>query len=255
MSKGPSPFGVRLRSYRRRAGLSQLELAQRARTTARHLSFVETGRSRPGEELVLRLGRALDLSLRERNALSVAAGLAPHFAEAPLDGPALASVRAVVERVLAGHEPFPAWAFRRGMEPVLANAAAERLFPGLTAMRPEAIVDAWFGPGPFRAMVENWADVVATGIDALRRDAAEEPDGRLDALLARAIARAGGEADLAAPSSYPVVCPRFVLGGRAVRTLSAVMRFDTATDLTVADLRIELMFPADEASAAFFRGA
>ncbi len=252
-TRGPSPFGERLRGWRRRAGWSQLALATRAGTTARHLSFLETGRSRPGEELVLRLGRALDLPLRERNALLVAAGLPPRYREAKLDEPSLAPISQVIDRVLAQHEPFPAWAFARGLRPIVANTAAELLFPGLTAMTPESIVDMWFGPGPFREMVENWRAVSAAGLDSLRRDAAAASDPSVDALVRRAEAHLGEVDDVPIDSSFPVVCPRFRVGDRVVRTVSAVLRFDTAADVTASELRVELMFPADEPSAAFFR--
>lgn len=253
-SRSASPFGVRLRGCRRRAGLSQLALATRAGTTGRHLSFLETGRSRPGEELVLRLGRALDLPLRERNALLVAAGFSARYREARLDDPSLAPISNVVDRVLAQHEPFPAWAFARGLRPMVANAAGERLFPGLTAMSPTAIVDTWFGPGPFREMVENWREVSAAGLDSLRRDAAAAADPDIDRLVQRAESLLAGIGDPPIDSSFPVVCPRFRVGGQLVRTVSAVLRFDTAVDVTTSELRVELMFPADEPSAAFFRG-
>ena len=206
-----------------------------------------------GAELVLRLARALQVPLRERNALLVAAGLAPAFTTHELQGAALRPISLVIERVLRGHDPYPAWVFARGLRPVAANVAGERLFPGLTAMSAEAIVDLWFGAGPFREMVENWAEVVTAGVDALRRESAQALDPAISALLARAERHLAGHDVIAPSSTFPVVCPRFRIGDRTVRTVSAVMRFDTAVDVTASELRIELMFPADEESEGFFR--
>jgi transcriptional regulator with XRE-family HTH domain len=251
-----SPFGERLRHWRRRAALSQLELAVRAGTTSRHVSFVETGRSRPGAELVLRLAHALDVPLRERNALLVAAGLAPRYPSPALTDEPMRPIALVLDRVLAQHEPYPAWVFARGLRALSGNAAAERLFPGLCAMAPEAVVDLWFGPGPFRKMVENWREVASAGVDGLRRDASRALDPEISELLRRAERHlAGLDEPPPTESSFPVVCPRFRIGDRTVRTISAVLRFDTAADVTTSELRVELMFPADEASDAFFRAS
>lgn len=250
-----SPFGQQLRHWRSRAGLSQLELAAEAGTTPRHLSFVETGRSRPGAELVSRLAAALDVPIRERNALLVSAGLPPAYADVSLEDDALRPIRQVLERVLASHEPYPAWVAARGFRFIASNRAAERLFPGMAAMSPEAIVELWFGPGPFRELVENWQDVVWAGVAALRREAARASDPVLTALWRRAEAHAKSipPAEQGARPDLPVVCPRLNIGGRRVRTISTVMRFDTAIEVTVSELRVELMFPADDESERFFR--
>lgn len=234
--------------------MSQLAVASLSGTTPRHLSFVETGRSRPGRELVLRLAEALDVPLGDRNALFVAAGLPPEYASARLDDASMRPLRDVVARVLLGHEPYPAWVFGRGLTVIDSNRGADRLFPGLRGMAPEAIVDLWFGPGPFREAVENWHDVVAAGVTALRREAVRTGDPAVVDLAKRAeahLARVGGVP--ASRAELPVVCARFRFGDRTVRTISSVMRFDAAIDATAAELRVELMFPADAESEAFFR--
>lgn len=250
-----APFGQLLAYWRVLAGMSQLELATRTETTPRHVSFLETGRSRPGRELVLRLAQALAVPVAERNPLLLAAGLPAQFAALPLDAAALAPVRAVLDRMLAAHEPFPAWVGSRGFRFHRANRGAEALFPGLTQKTPEEIVDLWFGPGPFRDAVENWQDVVWAGHAALRRDVGRAPEPSLLALLRRVEAhlRHVPPPDPLARPELPVICPRLRLGGQRVRTISTVLRFDTAVDLTASELRVELMFPADEASEAFFR--
>jgi transcriptional regulator with XRE-family HTH domain len=171
-----SPFGQRVRYWRRRSGMSQLNLAAQAGTSPRHLSFVETGRSRPGRELVLRLAAALDVPIRERNALLASAGLTPAFAERDLVHESMRPVQTVLEKVLTAHEPYPAWVVARGMRMIASNRAAEALFPGMCTMQPEAIVDMWYGPSPFRDMVENWPDVVWAGVATLRREARRTAD-------------------------------------------------------------------------------
>jgi transcriptional regulator with XRE-family HTH domain len=252
---GTSPFGERLRYWRRRSGLSQLELAVHAATTPRHLSFVESGRSRPGRDLVLRLAAALDMPIRERNGLLTSAGLAPEFPTLALDDPAMRPVQIVIEKVLAAHEPYPAWVIGRGLHFIAANRAAEKLFPGLCSLQPEAIVDLWYGDGPYRQLVENWPDVVWAGVATLRREAARSADPQLFELVRRAEAHLR---DVPKPSAdsepeLPFVCARLRLGDRVVRTVSTVMRFDATVEVTASDLRIELLFPADDESDAYFQ--
>lgn len=250
-----SPFGQQLRHWRTRAGKSQLELASEAGTTPRHLSFVETGRSRPGADLVLRLATALDIPIRERNALLIAAGLPPSFPAFALEDDAMKPIQRVLDRILASHEPYPAWVGSRGFRFISSNRAAEALFPGMCSMSPEAIVELWFGPGPFRDLVENWQDVVWAGVVALRREAIRASDPKLTELLRRAEthARSIPAPERDARPELPVICPRLNIGGRRVRTISTVMRFDTAIEVTVSELRVELMFPADDDSERFFR--
>lgn len=234
--------------------MSQLELAAHAGTTPRHLSFIETGRSRPGADLVLRLAAALDIPIRERNALLVAAGLPPVYPAFALEDAAMKPVRKVLDRILVSHEPYPAWAVARGFRFVASNRAAESLFPGMCALSPEAIVDLWFGAGPFRDLVENWQDVIWAGVAALRREAARSSDPALTELLRRAEhhTRVIPLPEPDAHPDVPVICPRLNIGGRRVRTISTVMRFDTAIEVTASELRVELMFPADDDSERYF---
>jgi len=250
-----SPFGQHLRRLRARSGMSQLDLAIAAGTTARHVSFLETGRSRPGQELVLRLAAALDVPIRERNVLLGAAGLPPAYPDHPLSDQAMRSIQSVLDRALQVHEPYPAWVVGRGLQFVRANRAAEALFPGLCVMQPEAIVDLWYGPGPFRDLVENWQDVVHVGVAQLQREATRTADAKLHDLARRAAAhlRDVPRGDASIVPDLPVVCPRLKIGDRLVRTISAILRFETAVEVTASELRVELMFPADEESAAFFR--
>ncbi len=250
-----STFGQQLRLRRHRAGVSQIDLAADAGTTPRHVSFIETGRSRPGRDLVLRLAEALNMPLRERNSLLVAAGLTPSYPAFDLGDEAMGPIRLVLERALECHEPYPAWVAGPGLTFLAANRAADRLFPGLTHMPAAAIVDFWFGPGPFRQIVENWQDVVWAGVVSLRREALRGSSPEQETLLKRAefLARDIPPPEPGALTDWLVVCPRLVIDGCVVRTISAVMRFDTAIEVTTSELRVELMFPADPASDAFFK--
>jgi transcriptional regulator with XRE-family HTH domain len=250
-----SVFGQQLRHWRHRSGLSQLDLAVAAGTTPRHISFLETGRSRPGRDIILRFCGVLDLPVRERNALLISAGLPPAFHARDLADEAMRPVKFVLDQVLQRHEPYPASVVGRGMQFLASNRAAETLFPAMCSLEPEQIVDLWFGPGPFREIVENWVDVVWAGGAALRREASRFGDPRLEQLVRRAEAHARA---MPAPEpdvllDVPVICPRLRVDGRTVRTISTVMRFDTAVDVTASELRVELMFPADGDSDGFFK--
>jgi transcriptional regulator with XRE-family HTH domain len=250
-----SPFGRQVRRWRAIRRMSQLDLAVAAGTTSRHLSFVETGRSRPGRDLILRIADALTVPLAERNTLLAAAGLPPAFPVHQLGSHALEPVDRVLDKVLAGHEPYPAWVIRQPLTIVRANTGAEVLFPGLAQLTPDQLIDLWYGPGPFRDHVVNWPDVVEAGLAALRHTVADTGDPEVIRLLGRAEANLRDRpAGPGLPAgSWPVVCPVFDLGGQVVRTISTVMRFDTAIEITTSQLRIELMFPADAAAEASFR--
>ena len=155
-----------------------------------------------------------------------------------------------MRQVLDKHDPYPGWAMTSGFRVVAANRAGAALFPGLLEMPPERMIDLWFGAGPFREMIDNWQDVVWAGLASLRRDIARSADPALAALLRRAEKHAHG---LPAPepgalTDLPVICPRLKINGQIIRTITTVMRFDTAVEVNTSELRVELMFPADDAS-------
>ncbi len=232
-----------------------MDLAAHAGTTPRYLSFVETGRARPGRDIVLRLARALELPVREQNALLWAAGLPPAYPERALDEAAMLPVQRVLRQVLDKHDPYPGWVITTTMRVVAANRTAQALFPGLLTMPPEALVDMWFGTGPYRDSIDNWSDVVWAALHSLRRDCARNDDPTLVALLQRAERYVEG---LPPPKpeallDLPVICPRLRVNGQLIRTITTVMRFDTAVEVSTSELRVELMFPADEPSAEALR--
>lgn len=247
-------FGRHLKQWRRHRGLSQLELAVRTDMSQRHISFIETGRSRPGRDVIHRIAEALEIPLRERNALQAAAGLAPSYPEVPLTDGAAAPFRDAVRKMLEAHEPYPAYVVNRWWDVVGANPAGLRLFPP-AGDGPVNAVDAFLGPGPFRDMIENFSAVAWVFLRRLRRDVANAgPDERLQELLERAesymAAVPPGDDD---PGSELVVCPRLRVGDRLIRTVSMVARFGNAREVTLDELRVELIFPGDAEAEAFFR--
>lgn len=250
-----SPFGQQLRAWRRRRGLSQLELAARAETTPRHVSFIETGRSRPGRALVLRLAESMNLPVRDRNKLLTSAGLPPAFAERDLGEESMRPYREAVEAILRHHEPYPGCVADALGRILMSNKAFRALWPGGGDQTPEENVDAFFAPGGMNTVIENWAEVAWAYVDGQRREAARTGHPRLVALAERAARHLQGVPRPAVSGEgAPVVCPRFRFGDRVVRTFSTVMRFEHAAEVTISELRVELIFPADEEGDAFFRG-
>ena len=247
-------FGRQMRMWRRQRGLSQLELAVRADVSQRHVSFIETGRSRPRQHVVHRVAEALEVPLRDRNNLMEAAGLAPSYPEVPLTDGAAAPFRSAIRQMLESHEPYPAYVIDRWWDLIDANAAGRRLFPQ-TVEGPFNFVDGFLGPGPMREMIENFSAVGWIGLRRLRREVADSgPDERLRELLERAEAYMKDiPADTEHPGSELVVCPHFRIGDQVIKTVSMVARFGTAREVTLDELRVELVFPRDEEGEAFFR--
>ncbi|WP_187774140.1 helix-turn-helix domain-containing protein [Lolliginicoccus suaedae] len=249
---GPSEFGARIRQWRAHRGLSQLALAGRTATTSRHVSFLETGRSRPSQEMVLRIADALDVPLRERNALLRAAGLPPRYPEVALQGEDLAPFRAALDRLLAAHLPYPAMVLDAHWNVLLANEACARLY-GPDVLGSNVIRRYTGTPGAAEAIV-NWAEVAWAGVDRLRQQRDRMPfDAEIAALLGEAEAATRG---LPRPAGAPpglVACPWFRVGDRVVRTIGMVSRFEATAEVTLDELRIELTYPLDAEAEAFFR--
>jgi len=219
--------------------------------TPRYLSFVETGRSRPGRDVVERLAGALDVPLRDRNRLLVAAGIAAAYPEGSLDDEALRPFRVVIDSLLDKHEPYPAFAFDRAYRMLAANRAARRLLPGLAT---SDWLDATFAPGSaLRAATENFAEIAWATVDLLRSDADHSAGSVADTLI-RLEAHLAGVPRPAPRAHFDerVLYPRFRFGERVVRTFTAIARFGSPQDVLLEELRVELLFPADEDSARFF---
>ncbi|MEM7409135.1 MAG: helix-turn-helix transcriptional regulator [Myxococcota bacterium] len=252
-----SGFGALLRDARKARGVSQLTLALDADVSARHLSFLETGRAEPSREMVLRLAEALDLPLRERNLWLTGAGFASIYTETSLDAPEMATLRRVLFGMIDRYDPYPALLIDRGWNVVHANAALGRTFarfvgtdPVWTA-QPLNLVHLTLHPGGLRPWLVNWDDVAAYTLLRLSREAAlaSESDE-----LAALLEAARGYPDL--PPARPTVPEGPVLPLHLKRDDLELRLFSTVTtvgspgDITLEDLRIEAFVPADDASEA-----
>jgi transcriptional regulator with XRE-family HTH domain len=252
--------GDLLREWRRRRRLSQLDVSLDAAVSARHLSFVETGRSKPSRELVLHLAEHLDVPLRERNSLLLAAGYAPAYGETPLDAEEMAPVRGALEKILTGHAPYPAVIVNQRWDLVSANApalailsdgvAAELLEPPVNALR------VCLHPDGLAPRIVNLDEYGPHLIARLQRQAALSPDPGVAALLEelRGYPGAGEPGEAAAdPAALLVAQLRLRSLGHELRLFSTLATFGTALDITVAELAIESFFPADAATEAALR--
>ncbi|GLR70207.1 helix-turn-helix domain-containing protein [Agaribacter marinus] len=246
-------LGDQLRSHRKRLGMSQLALASVADSTSRYISFIETGRSRPGKAVLLKIAKALTLTLRDTNALLLSAGLPSIYVEPALDDEQMAPVKRLVKQVLEKHEPFPAWVIAPGLNFIDSNAAAEKIFPGIVNQAPEHMIHIWCSRET-HLTEETRVETVFQLLDGLRSEAFHYPHPRLPGLISIAEQYAKG---LSRPNDVnvdsPVLCPKLLIGDKEVNTLSTVMRFDKGTNITMAEIRIELVFPADDESEAVFR--
>lgn len=249
----PQPFGEHLRHWRQRRRLSQLDLAQEAEISTRHLSFVETGRASPSREMVLRLSERLDIPLRERNALLVAAGFAPMYRERALDDPALAAARKAVELVLKGHEPFPALAVDRHWNMVAANAAVPHLLAGVDPALLEGPVNVLrlsLHPGGLAPKIANLGQWRNHLFERLRQQVNATGDSVLAGLLEelRAYPLPEGATDLTLDGELlGVAMPfRFRTDAGVLNFISTTTVFGTPVDVTLQELAVESFFPADE---------
>ena len=256
MAATGSPVGAQLREWRERRRLSQLELSLRAEVSTRHLSFVETGRSRPTPQMIERLAGHLDLPLRERNRLLLAGGYAPAHPEHDLDEPDLAAVRDALKVVLAAHEPRPAVLLNRWWDLVDANAAIAPLLAGVDPALLEPPVNALrlaLHPGGLAPRIVNLGQWRGHLLEQLARRIDRTADPRLVELAAELAGYPGGEPEPV--SSTDVVLPlRLAAPAGELSLFSIAAHVGTATDVTVEELTIEAFYPADEATAEALRG-
>ena len=253
-------FGQHLRWWRKRRGLSQLELAGAAGTSQRHLSFLESGRAQPSQPMVLGLADALNVPLRQQNALLAAAGFAARWHEGRLGAPELSLVDQALDHILRQQEPFPAFVVDRHWNLQRANDGAARLVTFLLGAVPEGpvnLADALLSPAVLRPFVVNWQEVALHFLRGVQADAIVDASPASTALLARLLAyeglpelnRSGGGEDLPAPL-LPI---RLRAKERDLQFFTTIATLGTPQDITVQEIRVESFFPMDEATARFFR--
>jgi transcriptional regulator with XRE-family HTH domain len=254
------PIGAMLREWRTARGLSQLDLALNADVSARHLSYVETGKAIPSREMVARLGEALAVPLRERNTLLAAAGYAPLYRETSLTTASMAPLRRAIEVTLRHHEPFPAFVTNPHWDVLDANEALTRFFGWLRdGARPHSnIVRQVFDPADMRPFIANWEEIAADLVRHLHAEVAASPtDASVRALLEEALAypdvpQRWRVRDVSAEAS-PALTVVFRKDDVETRFFSTVTRFATPRDITLDDVRIECMYPMDETTSELCR--
>lgn len=240
-------FSTLLREWRRLRGWSQMELALSAQVSTRHLSFIESERARPSAEMVLRLAAALDLPLRDRNGLLVAAGFAPQFGESDWHSPAMADVRQAVGLLLAAHEPRPAIVLDGAFGILDANPAARSLI-GLGPGAPDLnLVDLVFIPGPVRDAIVNWTDVAEYLLHRMREGTRRRgPQSPIAGVLRRAMVQPGASSLSDARSHWrgAVLLPlEFRSEGRITRWFTTVTSFGAPQDALAEEITIEQFHP------------
>jgi transcriptional regulator with XRE-family HTH domain len=256
------PVGELLRTWRQRRRMSQLDLACEAEISTRHLSFLETGRSQPSREMLLHLAEQLDVPLRDRNTLLIAAGYAPVYPERRLDDPAMAAARKAIDLVLAGHEPCPALAVDRHWILVAANRALGPLLAGVdeALLRPPSnVLRVSLHPDGLAPRIANLAEWRAHVLHKLRHQIEVSADPVLADLLQELSALPapeGSRADDADPAAQHggVAVPfRLATEAGVLSFLSTTTVFGTPVDVTLSELAVESFFPADAATEAILR--
>lgn len=249
-------FGDVLRTWRGRRNQSQLHLAGAAGVSQRHISFLETGRSRPSREMVMHLGLVLDVPLRDRNGMLIAAGFAPVYPERSIDDPEMAEIRRALEIMLNAHDPFPAYVIDRHWNLVMANSASLNLIASLpesAQVHAGNMVHLVLHPDGIRGATENWHDAAAAILLRLEREADESPgDQELLSLLEQAHAypdMPGPRALSRVPSVHELLLPlQLKLGGDVLSFFTTMARLASPSDITLQELRLETLLPADRAT-------
>ena len=249
-----TPLGEQLRDWRSRRRMSQMDLALETEISTRHLSFIETGRSKPSAAMLQRIADCLEVPHRARNALLLAAGYAPDFQERPLDSPEMAGMRAIVEHVLKGHEPYPALAVDRHWNMVAANDAIgiliEQVSPALLtppvnvlriALHPEGLAPQIVNYAMWRAHILHRLDL------QIEASAGPQLAELREELADYAVEANDNDADAISSIAVPLVLD--TVAGR-ISFVSTVTIFGTPVDITLSELAIEAFFPADAESAA-----
>jgi transcriptional regulator with XRE-family HTH domain len=252
----PVHIGDHLRDWRQRRHLSQLDLASEAEISARHLSFVETGRAAPSRDMVLRLAERLDVPLRERNVLLVAAGFAPAFPQRALDDPALKSARLAIDLVLKAHEPNPALAVDRHWNLVSANRMVLPLLEGIAPRllgQPFNVLRLSFHPEALAPRTVNLGEWCAHLLERLHRQCEATADPELIKLYHELKAYPIPARSAPITGDNVAIPFRMRLDGDVLSFISTTMIFGTPVDITLSEIALETFFPADDFTAERLR--
>ncbi|HYM33266.1 MAG TPA: helix-turn-helix transcriptional regulator [Candidatus Cybelea sp.] len=258
-------FGKRLRWWRERRGLSQLDLALAAETSQRHLSFLESGRTGPSRDMVLRLAATLDVPLRQQNALMLAAGYAPAWRESDLGAPELGKVNQALDHMLAQQEPYPAFVVDRRWNLLRANGGAGHLVafladpPAVDAPPPAGPVNLahqLVQPSGLRPYIVNWDEVALHFIRGVQADALADGTAETAELLRQLLAVPGvptpSQGAMDEPPA-PVLVVHFRKNGTSLRMFTTIATLGTPHDVTLQEIRIECFFPADDTTQGLFQ--
>ncbi len=244
-------FGTLLKEWRGQRRMSQLDLGVAADVSARHISFLETGRSKPSQAMVMHLSETLDIPRTVRNRLLNAAGFSVAYQNRDLGDDELEYVNAAMNWTLERHDPYPAIALDRHWRILRANVSATAMLANLGLSEGASLLDAFAEPGPAREAIENWAEVSRHMIARLRTESAHAGgDAVLDAAIERLSSSLGsGETEYhgALPA---VITANYRANGMTLKFFSTISQFGSAEDIALADLKIEMMFPADAATKA-----
>lgn len=262
-----SDFASALRYWRDKRSLSQLRLSAEADISQRHISFLESGRSQPSRELILRLGTVLDIPLRQRNVMLLCAGFAPAYQERSLSDPEMAAVKQALDFMLAQQAPYPAVVVDRLWNLVMANTAANVFFKWLLDLDPSAVlpgddevnlVKLTLDPDVARPYLLNWQTVASDALQWIQREAMGDGPGSeaqtlLDSLLAMPGIEAASRTLNLEANALPFVPLRIRKHGVELNLFTAITTLGTPHDVTVHELRIESFFPADAPTADWFK--
>jgi transcriptional regulator with XRE-family HTH domain len=255
-------FAATLRWWRRHRGLSQLDLAGRTEISQRHLSFMELGRASPSRDMVMRLASALDVPLRQHNALLTAAGFAPVWRQTNLAAPELDQIRRALDFMLAQQEPFPAVAVDRHWNLLQSNSGAVRLIEFLVGPiapnTPINLADALVAPDVLRPHLVNWAEVIRYFVRSVETDAAADGAPETAALHERLLAYEGVRSAVNVPLTELAIAPvlpmHFRKGKTDLRLFTTIATLGIPQDITLQELRVECFFPMDDETASILRG-
>ena len=261
-----SPLGTLLKGWRERRSLSQLDLAGAASISQRHLSFLESGRTAPSREMVLRLAATLDIPLRQQNALLLAAGYAPAWHERELSAPELAMVSGALEHILAQQEPYPAFVVDRRWNLVRANEGARRLTRFLApppatvpppAPSPVNLAEQLLSPDGLRPFIVNWEEVALHFLRGVQADALADGTRETEELFKRLLSLPGlpplSRVRLGGELQTPVLTIHVRRGDTSLRLFTTIATLGTPLDVTLQEIRIECFFPADDSTVRVFR--